>query len=285
MDPIRSYHERSKHHLHRYAPGPGNLDWDMQPDPFRRFDGAPQLDLPLLKDELPVRWDDLFAPGGRPSQAMTVENLAQLMQLSLGLSAWKSYGGNRWALRCNPSSGNLHPTEGYLVCPDLPGLSAGVYHYRPDRHGLEQRAAAPLTFSGGVLVALTGIHWREAWKYGMRAFRYCQHDCGHALAALAYAAAIFGWPTRLMTEWSDDDITPSPASTEPRIFPSPRRKRRKHSCGSAPARHPIRQACARCSPTPTGRGMPTRSARHNATGPTSRWWRRPPARRHAWPPR
>lgn len=207
MDPIRSYHERSKHHLHRYAPGPGNLDWDMQPDPFRRFDGAPQLDLPLLKDELPVRWDDLFAPGGRPSQAMTVENLAQLMQLSLGLSAWKSYGGNRWALRCNPSSGNLHPTEGYLVCPDLPGLSAGVYHYRPDRHGLEQRAAAPLTFSGGVLVALTGIHWREAWKYGMRAFRYCQHDCGHALAALAYAAAIFGWPTRLMTEWSDDDIT------------------------------------------------------------------------------
>lgn len=207
MDPIRSYHERSKHHLHRYAPGPGNLDWDTQPDPFRRFDGAPQLDLPLLKDELPVRWDDLFAPRGRPSQAMTVENLAQLLQLSLGLSAWKSYGGNRWALRCNPSSGNLHPTEGYLVCPDLPGLSAGVYHYRPDRHGLEQRAAAPLTFSGGVLVALTGIHWREAWKYGMRAFRYCQHDCGHALAALAYAAAIFGWPTRLMTEWSDDDIT------------------------------------------------------------------------------
>ena len=33
----------------------------------------------------------------------------------MGLSAWKAYGGNRWALRCNPSSGNLHPTEGYLL--------------------------------------------------------------------------------------------------------------------------------------------------------------------------
>ena len=27
---------------------------------------------------------------------------------------------------------------------------------------------------GVMLVALTSIHWREAWKYGERAFRYCQ---------------------------------------------------------------------------------------------------------------
>jgi len=31
-------------------------------------------------------------------------------------------------------------------------------------------------------LALTSIPWREAWKYGERAFRYCQHDLGHALA-------------------------------------------------------------------------------------------------------
>ncbi|WP_256360986.1 hypothetical protein [Methylomonas koyamae] len=36
---------------------------------------------------------------------------------------------------------------------------------------------------------MSSIHWREAWKYGERAFRYCQHDIGHALAALSYAAA------------------------------------------------------------------------------------------------
>ena len=38
------------------------------------------------------------------------------------------------------------------------------------------------------LVGLSSIHWREAWKYGERAFRYCQHDAGHALAAVRYAA-------------------------------------------------------------------------------------------------
>jgi SagB-type dehydrogenase family enzyme len=206
MDPVRSYHERSKHRLERYAPGPAGLDWKLQPDPFRRYDGAQMLQLPLLAGELPVCWDELFGAAGAPPQALTVVNIARLLQLSLGLSAWKSYGGNRWALRCNPSSGNLHPTECYLICPDLPGLTAGVHHYRPDQHVLECRAKLQCAWSGGVLLALTGIHWREAWKYGMRAFRYCQHDCGHALAAVSYAAAVLGWPARLLTEWGDSEI-------------------------------------------------------------------------------
>lgn len=64
MDSIHAYHERSKHHPERYAPGPGGLDWDSQPDPFRRYAGAPELDLTLLSGELPVCWDDLFAPVG-----------------------------------------------------------------------------------------------------------------------------------------------------------------------------------------------------------------------------
>ena len=206
MNPVLDYHERSKHQLARYAPGPDNLDWANQPDPFRRFAGTQEVDLPLRTEELPGCWDDLFRPEGVPACPIDLDSLAHLLQLSLGLSAWKSYGGERWALRCNPSSGNLHPTEGYLISPDLPGLSAGVYHYRPNEHCLERRVAAPLDWPDGILLALTGIHWREAWKYGMRAFRYCQHDCGHALAALSYAAAALGWPVRLLTDWGDAQI-------------------------------------------------------------------------------
>lgn len=206
MNPVLDYHERSKHHLNRYAPGPDGLDWTSQPDPFRRYTGAPELELPLLAGELRVCWDELFVCAGVPQLELNADSVANLLQLSLGLSAWKSFAGNRWALRCNPSSGNLHPTEGYLICPELPGLPAGVYHYRPDRHCLERRAAAPFAWPGGILLALTGIHWREAWKYGMRAFRYCQHDCGHALAAASYAAATLGWPVRLLADWGDDEI-------------------------------------------------------------------------------
>ena len=47
-------------------------------------------------------------------------------------------------------------------------------------------------------IGLSSIHWREAWKYGERAFRYCQHDLGHAIGALAYAAAALGFSARLI---------------------------------------------------------------------------------------
>ena len=59
---------------------------------------------------------------------------------------------------------------------------------------------------GAVFVGLTSIHWREAWKYGERAYRYCQHDVGHAIAAASYAAATLGWRARLVTALADDDL-------------------------------------------------------------------------------
>ena len=52
----------------------------------------------------------------------------------MGLSAWKQYGASRWALRVNPSSGNLHPTETYIVS------DGDVFHYAAHDHSLEWRA-------------------------------------------------------------------------------------------------------------------------------------------------
>jgi SagB-type dehydrogenase family enzyme len=136
---------------------------------------------------------------------MESRNVAVLFELAFGLSAWKSFGGNRWALRCNPSSGNLHPTEAYLLCAPMEGLPGGLHHYVSRDHAFEQRAQAPGP-DRGFLVGITSIHWREAWKYGRRAWRYCQHDCGHAIAAAAYAAAALGWQTRLVASVSDETL-------------------------------------------------------------------------------
>ncbi len=208
LDIVRSYHQRTKHHLQAYAKGPHALDWADQPDPFRRYAGCRSIDLPLCGARQPTRYDALFAPNGRPSRPVSLETIGVLLELGFGLSAWKQYGGERWALRCNPSSGNLHPTEAYLVASGAVGIEPGVYHYVSHDHLLEQRCtwnnAAPSC--PALLVGLTSIHWREAWKYGERAYRYCQHDVGHALAALRYAAAVLGWRMRLLADWSDQEI-------------------------------------------------------------------------------
>lgn len=211
IDAVNRYHELSKHHMDRYAPGPGGLDWANQPDPFRRFAQAPVLPLPLAADELDTSFRELHRPGAVAPAALDLKHLAILLEMSLGLSAWKSIGQDRWSLRCNPSSGNLHPTEAYIATPRAEGIEAGIYHYNSHDHALEQRAgitseAWSSAFHGNILVVLSSIHWREAWKYGVRAFRYCQHDVGHALGALRYAAAALGWRAQLLTAPGDGDL-------------------------------------------------------------------------------
>jgi len=189
---VRDYHDGTKHHFNRFARSLGYLDWASQPNPFRSYRGAPELSL-------------AHPAGGRL--------LANLLRYSLGLSAWKQFHTSRWSLRVNPSSGNLHPTEAYVVVGGESGLgeTPAVYHYAADRHAVEQRCAFSAAGGPGVggpacLVALTSIHWREAWKYGERAFRYCQHDLGHAVAAVRISAALAGLHARILPDWSHADI-------------------------------------------------------------------------------
>jgi len=193
---ILNYHERTKHRLKRYAAGPETLDWDAQPNPFREFAGAPRIRLPLVADSLTASFAALHAPNSVAPQPLTLHSVAALLELSFALSAWKEYGPDRWAVRCNPSSGNLHPTEAYVICTQIPEIEDGVYHYLSRDHLLEHRCRiTPLTPAtpSKLLLGLSSISWREAWKYGERAFRYCQLDTGHAIGALRYAAATLGW--------------------------------------------------------------------------------------------
>ncbi|MDD2761073.1 MAG: SagB/ThcOx family dehydrogenase, partial [Methylomonas sp.] len=207
-DAVLQYHQRTKHQLNAYAKGPESLDWDDQPNPFRRFSGCETVKLPLPGADLPCRFGELDQPEQIAPQPLTLTNLGLLLELSFGLSAWKQFGPDRWALRCNPSSGNLHPTEVYLLCTDSALLQPGVYHYVSHDHLLEKRGSFDASGSTPELyIGLSSLHWREAWKYGERAFRYCQHDIGHALAALSYAAGCLGWSIDLLSEAADADIS------------------------------------------------------------------------------
>lgn len=210
INAILAYHSQTKHHLHRFASSSGYLDWATQPNPFRTFAGAEKIALPLLSERLQSTYCDLYIPGAVAPAPVDLNSIGILFELSLGLSAWKQYGQTRWALRCNPSSGNLHPTEGYAILPPIPGLiTAGVYHYASHDHQLEQRAVIHDTLPVGscIFIGLTSIHWREAWKYGERAFRYCQHDMGHAIAAVRYAAAGLGWSATMIDDVSDAAVS------------------------------------------------------------------------------
>ncbi|HSD42039.1 MAG TPA: SagB/ThcOx family dehydrogenase [Burkholderiales bacterium] len=223
LDPLEvvlRYHHETKHHFSRSARAPGRMDWANQPDPFRRFEGSPLIALPVLKpDDAPLSplYEDLFRPGAISSTPVTIGALSRFLEFSLAISAWKQAGEVRWALRSNPSSGNLHPTEGYLLIDGVPGLSPfpGLYHYAAKEHALELRAELPQESFNSLLqgfppnaflLGLASVNWRETWKYGERAFRYCQHDVGHAIGSARVAAQTLGWRMLLLDGVADDTL-------------------------------------------------------------------------------
>lgn len=164
--------------------------------------------MPFTAQHNTTAFADLYQRENISPADINLNSLGTLFELAMGLSAWKVYGNSRWASRNNPSSGNLHPTESYLITAGTNNVSAGVYHYHSYLHCLEQRCtftAQPAADT--LLIGLSSIHWREAWKYGERAFRYCQHDVGHAMAAFSYAAATLGWQVELLAYYSDKDIS------------------------------------------------------------------------------
>src|SRR3979409_717835 len=126
----REYHESTKHTVESLRRSRHVLDWANMPDPFRHYEGVPLLDLPADPPPPPAHTYDGSA------------FLSQLLFYSAAISATKLVPstGYQYALRVNPSSGNLHPTEFHFVTRDLKDWPDGLYHYRPSSHMAEQRA-------------------------------------------------------------------------------------------------------------------------------------------------
>jgi SagB-type dehydrogenase family enzyme len=217
-----AYHQASKHNFKAYAPRPLSLDMLNKPDPFLNYSGTQLLLLDKwsekqIEAEVVPAYEQAFSPEELKPSELNKENISRLFFDSFAISAWKQAGATKWPLRVNPSSGNLHPTEVYLLSSPVSGLlnSPSVCHYAPLPHALELRAEFSREIwellssgfpEGTFFVGFTSIYWRVSWKYGLRAFRYANHDIGHAIAALTFAAAGLGWKTSLLADMGSEEL-------------------------------------------------------------------------------
>jgi SagB-type dehydrogenase family enzyme len=227
---LSAYHQATKHTYHSVRTNARYLDWHNQPDPFRGFEGAPGIILPPEPGftntgtfaAMAALAEKAKLPSGFESEhqeeiQLNLAWLSRFLWHSMAVSAWKKVPGTdaRYSLRVNPSSGNLHPTETYVALRAFTGMDDGLYHYRADRHALELRSCGawprhvasaleiPWAEESPLIVGLTSIFWREAWKYGDRAYRYCCHDLGHAMMSLLLAARALGLPGGAVAHFSD----------------------------------------------------------------------------------
>lgn len=200
-----TYHDRTKHRPSRYAASLGYMDWATQPDPFRRYPQTHEIE--LFHGDTTPPYHLLFHSEPLPKAPLCLESISMLLRYSLGLAAIKRHGGSEWALRCNASSGNLHPTECYLIAPPTDGISCHptLSHYASDIHALEvlHTYDTPV-IENGFLLVLSSTIWREMWKYGERCWRYCQLDAGHAYGAIKTAATMLGWECSIVSTDTDE---------------------------------------------------------------------------------
>src|SRR3954468_15835086 len=107
------YHESTNHTIESLRGAPHLLDCESIPDRFRHYEGVPVLDLPT--DPPAPETPALAVLNGAIGASNAREGptfLSQLLFFAASISASKRVPstGHRYALRVNPSSGNLHPT-------------------------------------------------------------------------------------------------------------------------------------------------------------------------------
>lgn len=223
MAGLREYHERTKHSVASINANRHTLDWANQPLPFKIY---PSLEpLPLPRGATPVRVPALdaiaaIAPREPLCTLPDLATLARVLYLSAGVTHTRRYpGGQEMQFRAAACTGALYHIDLYLVCGELPGLAAGVYHFGPHdlalrrlREGdyrrvlVDATAGAAAIDAAPAVVVCTSTFWRNAWKYQSRAYRHAFWDSGTILANLLAVAAADGVPAHLTVGFVDEAV-------------------------------------------------------------------------------
>lgn len=197
---------------HRY------LDRDNMPRPFKVYTKLPSISLSrdFPRPELGALKSISSIEPVHIAKGIDVATLAEVLFFSAGLTREVKSPSGRFYMRAAPATGALYPIELYVICQDIPGLKAGVYHFGPADFSLtplrlgdyraELSAAAGASqsiTSAPVTIAYTSIAWRNSWKYEARSYRHWFWDSGVIAANLLATTVSGGLPADIILGFQD----------------------------------------------------------------------------------
>ena len=217
-----NYHDGTKHpdgHLmnphHRYDPIFNPLPYKT----YEELDSIPlSLDIPLTG--VPA----LSAIGTQISpvpegQVPDISIITRILHFSAGITKKLQTGVGEMPFRAAACTGALYHIELYLVCGDLPGLNAGVYHFDPSESALrllrkgdyrqtliDAASSEPAVVNAPAILVYTDVFWRNAVKYQAREYRHAFWDSGTIIANTLATAAASGIPANLILGFVDDSV-------------------------------------------------------------------------------
>jgi SagB-type dehydrogenase family enzyme len=145
--------------------------------------------------------------------------LARLLWFSAGITKKITYPWGEMLFRAAACTGALYHIELYVVCGDLSGLEAGVYHFGV--HDLSLRRLRSGDFRGVLVdasgnepgvanapltIVYTDVFWRNAVKYQAREYRHAFWDSGTILSHTLALAAAHRLPARVVAGFVDDTV-------------------------------------------------------------------------------
>ncbi len=216
------YHNATNHTREGLPEEPRSLDPANRPLPYKIYSSLTPVPLPASIAPMP---GSLFTALAQPTVPISGEHipnlqaLAQLCFLSNGVTKTLRRAGREFPMRAAASTGALFHIEMYLVCGDLPDLPAGVYHYAAHDNALRQlragdfrrllidaTAAEPSIVSAPVVIIYTSTFWRNAYKYGARAYRHTFWDGGTILANSLTVSHALSMPARIVLGFVDGHV-------------------------------------------------------------------------------
>ena len=221
-DATWKYHNGTKHSPLSIRAHPHFLDWDNKPLPFKIYPTLEVLRLSKHPKQTGVAALSTIANLGVVAKKEAVpdlEAIAQLLFFSAGVTKSKKYPGGEIFFRAAACTGALYEIELYLVCADLPELSAGVYHFGVAEFGLRQlragdfretlvkaTAGEPSVARAPLIIVCSGTYWRNAWKYRSRTYRHFGWDNGTILANLLAMSSALGLPAKIVCGFVDAQV-------------------------------------------------------------------------------
>jgi SagB-type dehydrogenase family enzyme len=222
VNPLRAYHEATKHSPASVQSSRFTLDWPNKPLAFKMYTTLPPIALPLtFAASAPPALDAIAGtiPAPVSESPLSLETLARLCYFANGITRVLQRHGQRMPFRAAACTGALYHIELYLVCADLPDLAAGVYHYgahdnalrllrRGDFRAVLNSAAGEETSiaQAPVVMVMTSTFWRNAWKYQARAYRHSFWDTGTIVANLLSVAAANSLQASLVVGFADAPV-------------------------------------------------------------------------------
>ncbi len=213
-----NYHELTKHTKkgNEYT-----LDWNNKPLKFKFYKELPSISLPIIfhypKKETMDTLNDNFSEFSE-NEKIDKKLLAQILFFSYGINRKIKTDYGICFMRTASATGALYPNELYLSCVGVNGIKDGLYHYCPGtftlspiRYGdyrfalYKQTGNKDFIFTQLILI-VTSVVYRNAWKYHNRSYRHLFWDSGVLVSNLLAVCSANSLSVKIFMGFVDTDV-------------------------------------------------------------------------------